>query len=368
MRAGAAAVDPLELGRSMDLARLRALELLAPDLGGTAAEVEARQREQLQQLVAAARAVAVAYPGTREGLEAVVIEARALDRLSHLGGEGPGPTVWAQQAAARWSELGALGTGVPEPLREEVRYRLIRQAMAENPSPASWLGQLEGFLGAYPASARVAGLIWEAAGRLERAGDWAQAKRLYGRAAAGATDEALRRRLAGKLSKIEGVVRGFPGLAWESVDGASIRVADLQGKVVLLHFWASWNEESVGVLGRLAAICRARAPADVTLIAVSFDTDRDAPGRALASLSADAVHIREREGLSGAFAERYGVDRVPETWVLDRHGRLCSVVSDPERVAAELARLLGPAAERRTEAPARPAAGQEDAGQEGAAP
>lgn len=106
----------------------------------------------------------------------------------------------------------------------------------------------------------------------------------------------------------------------------SLRLSDLRGKTVVLNVWASWCDP-----------CREEAPA----LQQAYEAWRD---RGVVVLGVDyrdrtdsALEFVDRYGLtypgvrdgSGSTLASYGVTGVPETFFIDRDGRIVEHVSGP---------------------------------------
>ena len=103
-------------------------------------------------------------------------------------------------------------------------------------------------------------------------------------------------------------------------DGGSLSLADLKGKVVVLNFWASWCYpacyEEAPVLER-----GWRAWKDRGVVVVGVDIqDQEEPARKF--LKQFSLSFPNGPDPSGKISVDYGVYGVPETFFIDRAGRI----------------------------------------------
>jgi peroxiredoxin len=101
-------------------------------------------------------------------------------------------------------------------------------------------------------------------------------------------------------------------------DGSqSVDLAKLRGKIVLLNFWASWCPPCVEELPTLMELHR-RMP-EVVVVAISIDEDPEKYQSFLTKNHVDLLSIRDP---SQRIETMYGTVQIPETYVIDRQGRL----------------------------------------------
>jgi cytochrome c biogenesis protein CcmG/thiol:disulfide interchange protein DsbE len=99
----------------------------------------------------------------------------------------------------------------------------------------------------------------------------------------------------------------------------TLALASLRGKPVVLNFWASWCVPCKGEATMLERAWLRYRSRGVVFLGIDYnDVTRDAR----TFLSRHGVTYPTLQDGSGAVADRYGVSAVPETYVVDRRGRL----------------------------------------------
>jgi peroxiredoxin len=119
-------------------------------------------------------------------------------------------------------------------------------------------------------------------------------------------------------SKVIGVGDRAPEFALAGLDGRQVRLSDLRGKIVLVHFWATWCPPCVEELPALDAVSRMLPGNDFQVLAVSVD----AGGAQTVGpfLQRNRLTLPVLLDTNHAVTGRYGTFKFPETYVVGRDG------------------------------------------------
>ena len=128
----------------------------------------------------------------------------------------------------------------------------------------------------------------------------------------------------GFLSSREGGGRLQPGelapdFSLTLMDGSEVSLADLRGQVVVLNFWASWCVPCRREAPALQSVWKATHDQGVAFVGVTYHDAKDA---SLAFIQEYGITYPNGVDEMGQISRDYGVSAVPETYVIDREGRL----------------------------------------------
>ena len=128
----------------------------------------------------------------------------------------------------------------------------------------------------------------------------------------------LGRRSAGTVGDAPVKTRPAPAFRLPLFDGGSFDLAEARGKPILINFWASWCvpcEEEAVTLERASRAYAGR----VVFIGVDV---QDTEANARAFLRKFGVSYPNGHDASGEIAVEYGMSGVPESYFVDRDGRV----------------------------------------------
>ena len=113
--------------------------------------------------------------------------------------------------------------------------------------------------------------------------------------------------------------RPAPPFSLTLFDGTPLRLQDLRGKVVFINFWASWCQPCRAEAEDLETTWQKVRDTDVVFLGINIqDVDSDAR----AFLKEFHTTYSNGRDASGKIAVDYGVWGIPETFFVDRDGRI----------------------------------------------
>jgi cytochrome c biogenesis protein CcmG/thiol:disulfide interchange protein DsbE len=130
------------------------------------------------------------------------------------------------------------------------------------------------------------------------------------------------------------VGRAAPGFTLAQLDGPQFTLSTLRGQVVVINFWASWCAECHTEQSALNGTWQQFRDSGVVVVGVNFqDTSTDA--RDYVRTAGVSYPVVEDSDSRAALA--YGVRGIPETFIVDRSGRIVDRVIGP----VDAAKLAG---------------------------
>jgi cytochrome c biogenesis protein CcmG/thiol:disulfide interchange protein DsbE len=120
--------------------------------------------------------------------------------------------------------------------------------------------------------------------------------------------------------------RQAPAFSLKTLSGEPFSLASVKGKPVVLNFWSTWCQPCKIEHPVLMGAAESYGPAGVQFVAVLY---QDEPAKAQAFLNRSGAHWPTLADPGGRTAIAYGVAGVPETFFIDKDGRIVRKVSGP---------------------------------------
>lgn len=122
--------------------------------------------------------------------------------------------------------------------------------------------------------------------------------------------------------------------------GDSISLSSLGGKVVLLSFWASWNDISVGLNQEFLRLYRKFHGRGLEIYQVSFDSELAPWMRAIQFDELPWINVSELSYPESSIAHLYNVTELPTYFLIDRMGAITGKNYDMASLDRKIAELV----------------------------
>lgn len=111
------------------------------------------------------------------------------------------------------------------------------------------------------------------------------------------------------------------------LEGRTFRLSELRGKVVLINFWASWCPPCVDEMPSLERLHRALRDKGLEVVAISVDESIEVIERFRQENDLSFTMLFDEDA---KVAHGFQTFKYPETYIVDREGRLLSKIVGPK--------------------------------------
>jgi hypothetical protein len=200
-----------------------------------------------------------------------------------------------------------------------------------------WLARLAKFVQDYPKAEDTPDALLQLGMVSEFMNKETEAKKWYQMLATGFADKKpLSDKAAGALRRIE--LEGKPlELAGTTMDNKQFDIRTMSGKVVVVYYWASWNQQHVGDFARLKALMSAH-PGKVEVVCVNLDNGP--PQAGAGSGGNPGVQLGHSGGLDGPLATHYGILVLPNIFLVGPDGKVASRTVQITNLDEEVKKLV----------------------------
>lgn len=127
-----------------------------------------------------------------------------------------------------------------------------------------------------------------------------------------------------------------PEIAIPDVEGKTVKLSSLKGKVVLIDFWASWCGPCRKAMPGLRKLYAANKSKGFEIYGISLDERKGDWTKAMGADKITWIQVNEPGGWESATAKAWNIEHLPSSFLLDKQGKIVAV--DPSE--AQLKELL----------------------------
>ncbi|MFH1748778.1 MAG: TlpA disulfide reductase family protein [Planctomycetota bacterium] len=128
-----------------------------------------------------------------------------------------------------------------------------------------------------------------------------------------------------------------PDFTATTLDGQELKLSKLQGKVVLIDFWATWCGPCVAELPNVKKAYEQYNEKGLVIIGISFDQDADTARKFIAKKKMNWTHVWAKGGDKSELAKLYYVSGIPRTFLIGPDGK----VADQDLRGDKLLKAIG---------------------------
>lgn len=134
----------------------------------------------------------------------------------------------------------------------------------------------------------------------------------------------------------------FEGIDLMTLNGKTENIANYigKGKVVLIDFWATWCGPCRKEMPNIVSLYNKYKDRGFEIIGISLDNDEDSWKNGVANLNMTWPQFSDLGGWKGKAATSYQINRIPQTFLLDRDGTIVAVDLREESLENKIEELL----------------------------
>jgi thiol-disulfide isomerase/thioredoxin len=138
--------------------------------------------------------------------------------------------------------------------------------------------------------------------------------------------------------------RMAPAFAFNAENGTRVSMDELQGKVVLMDFWATWCGPCREALPHMKKLAQKFSGEPLVVVSVSLDQDEEKWKSFVAKNEMTWLQYRDG-GFEGPLARLFGVNAIPHTFTIDADGVLRDEQVGDASIEGKLKKLVAQARE-----------------------
>ncbi len=132
----------------------------------------------------------------------------------------------------------------------------------------------------------------------------------------------------GSLRLLDAVGKPFELEFTDAIDGSTVSIERLKGKVVVVDFWATWCGPCVAEMPEMKRLYAKYKGKGVEFIGVSLDQKDGGLDKLKAFVEREGItwpQYYQGDGWDSRFSSSWGITLIPSVFVVDQRGRVHSV-------------------------------------------
>ena len=142
---------------------------------------------------------------------------------------------------------------------------------------------------------------------------------------------------ANEKTALNAMAPDFEGM---SPDGKIVKLSEFKGKYVLIDFWASWCGPCRQENPKVVKLYNDFKEKGFEILGVSLDQEKDQWTSAISEDQLTWSHISDLKGWKSSIAALYGVQGIPQNFLIDREGKIIAKALRGQGLGEKLMELI----------------------------
>jgi len=148
--------------------------------------------------------------------------------------------------------------------------------------------------------------------------------------------------LTGRIRKAKKLMPGIqaPDIVQKNPEGEEVKLSDFKGKIVLIDFWASWCGPCRRENPNVVKVYNEFKDQGFEILGVSLDKSKAKWVSAIEKDKLTWPHVSDLKGWGSTHAKDYGVTGIPQTFLVDKEGKIIAKNLKGAQLDAQLTKLF----------------------------
>ncbi|HEX6982209.1 MAG TPA: TlpA disulfide reductase family protein [Balneolaceae bacterium] len=131
-----------------------------------------------------------------------------------------------------------------------------------------------------------------------------------------------------------------PDFQAKTIEGETVSLSNLKGKIILLDFWAMWCGPCIPEIPHIKSIRSDHSEEELQIVGISLDENVEKLNQFINEREMNWPHIIQPESWKDEITKLYNISRIPQTYIINREGIIVAKDLRGEKLEKKIAELL----------------------------
>jgi thiol-disulfide isomerase/thioredoxin len=221
----------------------------------------------------------------------------------------------------------------------EYAIKLSGPAGVNAKTQAEWRERLKKFWETYPSADDAPDALLQLGMVSEFTGLETEAKNWYETLAKQFPQSKMAKKARGAIRRLDSEGQAFELAGNQLGSGKPFDIKQLQGRPVVVYYWASWNGQCLNDFAKIKAIQNVLGSKSIELVCVNLDNNQADAVNFLSKNVVTGHHLFDAGALDSGLAESYGVMVLPNMFLIGKDGKVVSRTVQAAGLEEEIKKL-----------------------------